>query len=156
MEDLLALSRVARIEPLFCPVDLAVLLKQSLQDRGSPVEAEIEPGIIVCGDERLLQLAFLNLLDNSFKFAQPGDGVHIELFRQGEDVVFRDHGIGFDQRFVDKIWLPFQRLVSDDEYTGTGIGLANVKRIVERQGGRIRAEGVLGEGVTFWITLPAA
>jgi signal transduction histidine kinase len=154
MDDLLALSRVARIEPLFRPVDLSALLKQSLQDRGTPVEAEIEPNIVVRGDERLLQLAILNLLDNSFKFGQPGEVVRLEFFRQGDEVVYRAHGIGFDQRFIEKIWLPFQRLVSDDEYVGTGIGLANVKRIIERQGGHIRAEGVLGEGATFWIALP--
>ena len=154
IDDLLALSRVARIEPLFRPVNLSALVTQALLDRSSSAVVNIQPDVVVLGDERLLQLAVLNLLDNSFKFAQPGEAVHIELYRDDGDVVFRDHGIGFDQRFVDKIWLPFQRLVSDDEYSGTGIGLANVKRIIERQGGQIRAEGVLGEGVTFWITLP--
>jgi signal transduction histidine kinase len=142
------------MEPVFRDVDVSAMFAQVIQERGGNPQTFIEPNMHVSGDERLLHLVGQNLVDNSIKFVRPGVRAHIEIFTEGDEVVYRDQGIGFDQRYVDKIWLPFQRLVSDEAFAGTGVGLANVRRIIERHGGTIRAEGVLGEGSTFWIKLP--
>jgi signal transduction histidine kinase len=109
-------------------------------------------------DARILGLALHNLLDNACKYCKVGEAAKIELGLEtqfGEDTYFvRDEGIGFDMAYVHKLFIPFERLHRDSEYPGTGIGLANVRRAIERHGGRIWAKGALGKGATFYFTLP--
>ncbi len=109
-------------------------------------------------DARVLSLALHNLFDNACKYAKPGVLAKIELGMEiqfGQDTFFiRDDGIGFDMAYVSKLFVPFERLHRDVEYPGTGIGLANVRRAIERHGGQVWAKGVVSEGATFYFTLP--
>ena len=109
------------------------------------------------GDPALLRHVWLNLLDNALKFTAPKPHARIEIGAAagaGETVYFvRDTGVGFDMRYADKLFSTFQRL-HGSEFGGTGIGLAIVKRIVTRHGGRVWAEGKVGEGATFYFALP--
>ena len=112
------------------------------------------------GDPLMLQRVWTNLLENAIKFSGPKPNPVIEVgARAGDDETeffVKDNGVGFDMRYVDKLFGVFQRLHSVEEFPGTGIGLAIVHRIVTRHGGRVRAEGKVGEGATFWFTLPHA
>jgi signal transduction histidine kinase len=133
-----------------------------LQDAEPCRTAEIEdaPAQVSAGDERQLKQMLTQLLDNAWKFSRDRDRVRIEVRgeRDGDrlHVSIRDHGAGFDMRYADKLFEPFQRLHRVDEGAGNGIGLAIVQRIVERHGGRIRAESAPGQGSTFHLDLPAA
>jgi signal transduction histidine kinase len=162
IEDLLNLSRVTRSEIHRVPVDLSALgravaaeLQRGQPDRG--VTFEIEPGLTVQGDPGLLRVALENLLGNSWKFTRKHARARIELgstLREGERMFFvRDDGAGFDMAYADKLFLPFQRLHSADEFEGTGIGLATVQRIVQRHRGRVWGEGAVERGATFYFSM---
>jgi len=119
----------------------------------SSVTIHVQPNLVTTGDRVLARLALHNLLENAFKYSKSGEPLLIEV---GEKYIGRrsylyvqDNGIGFEQQYAKKIFEPFQRLHRDDEYTGTGIGLANVRSIVECHGGEIMAEGDLGKGSRF-------
>jgi signal transduction histidine kinase len=158
VDELLRLSRLAR-EPLSVhDVDFTTLSRQAAEEvrqayPGTPVEIRIQEGMTVKGDPRLLALVMVNLIDNALKFS-PGGGL-IEVCADGPVLSVRDQGMGFDMAFENKIFRPFERLVLPEEIPGTGVGLANVKRIVERHGGRIWAESTPGNGATFYFTLGA-
>jgi PAS domain S-box-containing protein len=163
IDDLLELSRLNHSSVREETVDLGVLakafaedLRQSQPDR--QVEFVIEEGLVVQGDRRLLRVALNHLLDNAWKFTQNHPRAKIELgVRQGdgEPTYFvSDDGAGFDMAYAGKLFGPFQRLHSSTEFEGRGIGLAAVQRIIHRHGGRVWAEGVVGEGATFYFTLP--
>jgi PAS domain S-box-containing protein len=162
IDDILGLSRVIRTELKFEEVDLseiarteAVRLKKEEPRRR--VEFTIEKGVQAVGDINLLGLVIQNLLGNAFKFTLKNQSARIEfgLDRQnGTPVYFvRDNGAGFDMKYVDKLFTAFQRLHSDRDYPGTGIGLATVQKIIQRHDGRVWAEGEVNRGATFFFTL---
>jgi PAS domain S-box-containing protein len=162
IDALLALSRVSRVELRADRVNLSALansiaadLRQSQPDR--QVEFVIAPQLVVEGDSALLRAMLSNLLGNAWKYTQPRATARIELGcldRSGETVYFvRDNGVGFDMTYVSKLFGAFQRLHRQAEFSGTGIGLATVQRIVHRHGGRAWAEGEVDRGATFYFTL---
>jgi light-regulated signal transduction histidine kinase (bacteriophytochrome) len=162
IDGLLTLSRVTRSELRREPVDLSVVARTVLAGLGRHdperrVEIVIAPGVAVRADPQLVAIALDNLLGNAWKFTARSAAPRIELGVQhaGAEVIYfvRDNGAGFDMAYRDKLFGVFQRLHSEVEYPGTGIGLATVARIVERHGGRIWAEGTLGDGATFYFTL---
>ena len=161
IDDLLALSRVARGEFRRAPIDVSAIVRcvaarlaQSNADRH--VEMVIAEGLLAEGDDGLLTIAFENLLGNAWKFTRTCAEPRIEV-GACEDAhrtyVVRDNGAGFDMAYASKLFGVFQRLHSAAEFEGTGIGLATVQRIVHRHGGRIWAEGAVGHGATFFFTL---
>jgi len=163
IDALLKLARIGRAEPEVAEVDLSALAAEVAAgladaDPGRNIDLRIEPGMRTRGDRTLLQNLLENLLGNAWKFTRGRDDARVEFCREpGGDgeawFVIRDNGAGFDPDYANKLFKPFQRLHSQDEFPGHGIGLASVKRIVERHGGEIRAEGSPGQGATFRFTL---
>jgi PAS domain S-box-containing protein len=168
VHDLLTYSRVGRSELTMKPVSLDRVVTQARENLSVAIgldDALIESGPlpIVSGDESQLVQLFQNLIDNGIKFRGkelPVIRIDAETRRQGDaemvTISVADNGIGIDPKQQDRIFRLFQRLHTQEEYPGTGIGLAVCKRIVERQGGTIRVESELGRGSTFTFTLPAA
>jgi len=164
IDDLLGLSQLTRQELAVGDVDLSALAREVVsklareQPAHSP-EVVIAPGLRVRGDRGLLHIALENLIGNAWKYTGRRAGPRIELGARevaGEVVFFvRDNGVGFREEEAGRLFEPFQRLHSDREFEGTGIGLATVARIVGRHGGRVWAEARPGEGATFHFTLGA-
>lgn len=165
IDDLLSFSRMGRGEMMESRVDLKQLVQEIVAEmlKEMPPDSGIEWRIgelpVVIGDRAMLRLVLVNLISNAVKFTRhaekplievdalpPEDGCHI--------LYVRDNGAGFDMKYVDKLFGLFQRLHSTAEYEGTGVGLANVQRIIARHGGRTWAEGELNRGATFYFTLP--
>lgn len=121
------------------------------------VEFRVQPNMVITADPLLLKLALHNLMENACKYSEKGSDLVIEVKemrnRQGAIFAVKDNGIGLDMQFAERIFEPFQRLHRDSEYPGTGIGLANVKRIIERHEGRIWVESKPGVGTTFFFTI---
>ncbi|OGP12758.1 MAG: hypothetical protein A2052_08240 [Deltaproteobacteria bacterium GWA2_54_12] len=163
IDDLMNLSFVMRAEVSLGAVDLSAIALSIASDleKADPERKSdfvIEKGLAARGDERLLRMVVENLLGNAWKFTSKRDGPRIEFRRCGEEAgkdVFcvRDNGVGFNMAHSDRLFHPFQRLHSQDEFPGTGIGLATVKQIVQRHGGSVWAEGKTGEGAVFYFTL---
>jgi len=157
MDDLLRLSRLGRQEMKQEPVDLSALAKEVAAEVGTHASitpiVEVEDGLSTVGDPMLLRLLFQNLLENAVKFAQNETAAQIAIGGNGKAFFVKDQGIGFVPEKAEQIFGPFVRLHTEQEYPGSGVGLANVKRIVDRHEGRIWAEGQPGEGATFWFTL---
>jgi light-regulated signal transduction histidine kinase (bacteriophytochrome) len=122
------------------------------------VDITVQYGIRADVDLRLARALFENLLENAWKFTGKVPSARIEFGatdKDGAPVCYvRDNGAGFDMAFANKLFAPFQRLHTVDEFPGTGIGLATVQRIVQRHGGRVWAEGIVDGGATFYFTLP--
>ena len=164
IDDLLAFSRMGRMELQRVPLDLAALAGEAMaslaeETAGRPITWSIAPLPTVVGDPTLLRLALVNLLSNAVKYTRGRQPALITLGCQADQprewVFFvRDNGAGFDMRFVSKLFGVFQRLHRTEEYEGTGIGLANVRRIIQRHEGRVWAEGAVNQGATFYFTLP--
>ena len=162
IDDVLYLSRVTRADLRDQEVDLSALASLNLArlQESEPVrkvEAKIRPGVMVTGDGQLLRIALENLLENAWKFTSKQPHARIEFGvtqASGEPTYFvRDNGAGFDMTYVDRLFGPFQRLHPQGEFPGSGIGLATVQRIIHRHGGRVWAEGLVGQGATFQFTL---
>jgi light-regulated signal transduction histidine kinase (bacteriophytochrome) len=138
---------------------LAFQIIKELKETSPEREAEIiiQDKMFVRGDSPLLREMLTNLLGNAWKFTSNSTPARIEfgsIEKDGEMVFFiKDNGAGFDNKYVDKLFIPFQRLHSITEFAGNGIGLANVKRIIERHGGIIWAEGKVEKGATFYFKL---
>lgn len=151
IDDLLQFARLGTAEPRREPCDVTELSLQIADEVGADVEAA--PGLAVKGDPRLLGIVLHNLIENACKYRPKERPSHIEVGEQDGAIFVRDDGIGFDMKYAPKLFVPFERLHRDGDYAGTGIGLANVKRIVERHGGRVWAESEPGKGSTFFFTL---
>jgi signal transduction histidine kinase len=166
IDDLLAFSRVGRAEIHGITVRVADLVRDVIQSlemaaRGREIIWQIATLPPVIGDASLLKQVFVNLVDNALKYSRRRDPARIEIGVAGEEngrvVLFvRDNGVGFDMRYVDKLFGVFQRLHRPEDFEGTGIGLATVRRIIARHGGRVWAEGVVNEGATVFFTLELA
>jgi DNA-binding response OmpR family regulator len=163
IDALLELSRISRTPIGRHRVDLSQLASIAVDElaRREPARAvgiAIAPGLIVDADGRLMRILLDNLLGNAWKFTSHADPARIEVGREdqrGDAVYFvRDNGAGFDMSQADRLFTPFQRLHSEGEFSGTGIGLATVRRIIERHGGKIWAEGSIGGGAKISFTLP--
>jgi signal transduction histidine kinase len=162
IEDLLKLSRITRSELARQSVDLSAIAREiarglSGTEPGREVDFLIQDGIRAEADPRLLRVALENLLGNAWKFTSKQVAARIEFGvdeRQAGVIFFvRDNGAGFDMAYADKLFGVFQRLHAVTEFEGTGVGLATVRRIVSRHGGRIWAEGAVNKGATFFFTL---
>jgi signal transduction histidine kinase len=166
IDDLLAFSRAGRAEFRHSRVDsnalVAAVIREGGFDRADPmVDWRIAPLPQVEGDASMLRQVWANLIENAVKYSGKNDHPRIEIGSKPDtitgEVVFyiRDNGVGFDMKYVDKLFGVFQRLHTSAEFEGTGIGLANVRRIVARHGGRAWAEGSVGHGAAFYFSLPA-
>ena len=163
IDDILAFSRAGRQEIAPGAIDMEELVRAALQDlepvlAGRNVKVDVKPLPPSHGDAPMIQRLWTNLLDNAIKFTRPKPQGVIEVGAQlgkGEIVYYvKDNGVGFDMTYVGKLFGVFQRLHGQSEFPGTGIGLAIVKRIVARHGGRVWAEGKVGEGATIYFALP--
>jgi PAS domain S-box-containing protein len=164
IDDLLGLARINRSEMNRSDVDLAQLARDTVEElrRRDPdrrVEVVISERAPAHGDSRLLRAALENLLGNAWKFTSRTADPKIELGWEKRDGIatyyVRDNGAGFDMAYAHKLFAPFQRLHQQSEFEGTGVGLATVRRIITRHGGKLWAESTPGRGATFWFTLGA-
>jgi signal transduction histidine kinase len=164
IDDLLNLARIGRKEMIRRPTSVDQVFQQAMADLppgsdkrdiewrvGALPEVDCDPG--------LLKLVFINLLSNAVKFTRPRQPAVIEVGTRQVDrtTIFfiRDNGVGFDLKYADKLFGVFQRLHPQEDFEGTGIGLATAQRIIHRHGGRIWAESELGRGTVFFFTLVA-
>jgi DNA-binding response OmpR family regulator len=165
IDALLELSRISRVAIQRAPVDLGAIAKAVIEelrhrDPERAVEVTIAPQLVASADARLARAVLDNLIGNAWKFTAHTAGARIEIGARASDTeggdrayFVRDNGAGFDMAHAAKLFAPFQRLHGTD-FAGTGVGLATVRRIVERHGGKIWAESEVGAGATFWFTLP--
>jgi light-regulated signal transduction histidine kinase (bacteriophytochrome) len=163
IDDLLALSPIGRKEIDLLDIEMDKLAKAAFHEIKATVperelQLDIKPLPPAYGDQGLLRQVFLNLLFNAIKFTISRKNAVIEVggYTEGPENVYyvKDNGIGFDMQYADKLFGAFQRLHSDKQFEGTGIGLAIVQRVIHRHGGRIWAEGKVNEGATFYFSLP--
>ena len=164
IDDLLVFSRMGRAEMRTGRIDMDALTRDVIREvmqeaKGRRIEWKCDVLPDVTGDTALLRQVLVNLLSNAVKYTRPRDPAHVGIGctdgEPGEKIFFvRDNGVGFDMAYADKLFGVFQRLHKASEFEGTGIGLANVRRIIFRHGGRTWAESAPGEGATFYFTLP--
>ncbi|MEI1277018.1 ATP-binding protein [Leptospira venezuelensis] len=164
IDDLLAFYRVSKLEPKSDSINMKHMVSDSIeiinQEYGSrsPI-VEISELPPVKGDASMLKQVWLNLISNAYKYSSKSQNPFVEigfLNEEGARTFFvKDNGVGFDDQYSHKLFKVFQRLHSSEEFTGTGIGLAIVDRIVQRHGGKVWAEGKMGQGATFYFTIPS-
>jgi PAS domain S-box-containing protein len=160
IESLLSLAKVVRAPLSYGPVDLGAMAGEIVEDlRGQDpqrvVAVRIKEALVAQGDARLLRVVMENLLGNAWKFSSRTQAAEIEVGKLADGGVFfvRDNGVGFDMDYAGKLFGAFQRLHTQEEFPGTGIGLATVRRVVARHQGRVWAESQLGQGTTFFFVL---
>jgi light-regulated signal transduction histidine kinase (bacteriophytochrome) len=162
IDNLLSLSRVTSGELRRETISMSAMVEEALADlrRASPdrkVECVVAPEVMVSADVRLLRIALDNLLGNAWKYTGKRTQARIEFGmreEEGQRVYYiRDNGAGFDMKFASKLFAPFQRMHTTEEFPGTGVGLATVQRIIRRHGGRIWVHTAIEEGATFSFTL---
>ncbi len=163
IDDILELSRVSRLAMGRNQVDLSKLAAELLDEmrQADPqrrIETAIAPDCLAEGDRQLLRILLQNLLENAWKYTARQADAHIafgkELLETGETAFFvRDDGVGFDMKYAERLFTPFQRLHKPEEFAGSGIGLATVARIVHRHGGRVWIESAIGQGTTLRFVL---
>jgi signal transduction histidine kinase len=163
IDDLLALSRFGRREMRFGAFQMEGLVRAVSKDLreldpGRNLEIQIKPMPTAQGDRDMVRQVLMNLLANAIKFTRTRETAEIEVSgwnTETENVYcVRDNGVGFEMEYGDKLFGVFQRLHSEDQFEGTGVGLAIVQRIIQRHGGRVWAEATVGAGATFYFTLP--
>lgn len=165
INDILDMSRASRQEMVLCSVDIANAAEEILQQLtfgqqgGHAVELDIETPLKATADPSLMHIALVNLLGNACKYSSKSDHPRISVGRAPDEddqdcFYIKDNGSGFDMKFADKLFVPFQRLHNSTDFEGTGIGLATVKRIIERHHGRIWAVASPGNGACFYFSLP--
>jgi PAS domain S-box-containing protein len=164
IDGILTLSRVGRRKLTLRPVPLEPLVEQAIDlleevplEDGDRLQITLDPLPTVQGDPVLLQQVFSNLIENALKFSRDRRPALIHIGQRPDGVFFvQDNGVGFDMTYADKLFSPFQRLHRQEEFKGTGIGLAIVNRIIHRHGGHIWAESAIDQGTTFFFTLGAS
>ncbi len=163
IDDLLEFSRLGRKEMGLGSLDMRVVVEPLLRDMvaaetGRSITYTVHPLDIARVDFHMIKQVWTNLISNALKYTRKSADAHIEIggYSRDNEVCFyiRDNGIGFNMDYVDKLYGVFQRLHRLDEFEGTGVGLALVKRIINRHGGRVWAEGRENEGATFYFSLP--
>ncbi len=163
IDDLLAFSRLSRTGMNFVPVDMEALARTTFQEVTTPdqrarIDFRISALASAVGDPSLLRQIWINLISNAVKFTERQGKARIEVDAVQKDLetvyCVRDNGAGFDMRYVDKLFGVFQRLHSESEFEGTGVGLAIVQRVIHRHGGTVWAEGEVGKGAAFYFSLP--
>ena len=163
IDDLLAFSRLGRQALKVADLDMGTLvqdvvgeLQDALGDR--TVQWDLKPLLAARADRALMHQVWVNLLGNALKFTRSQEAAVIEVGCRSdgdEDIYYvKDNGVGFDMQYAPKLFGVFQRLHREEEFEGTGVGLALVQRIVQRHGGRVWAEGQVGRGATFYFSLP--
>ena len=164
IDDLLVFSRLGRQELRASGIDMGKLAKAVSEELKLAVPERklkftINTLIPAQGDQAMIRQVFVNLLSNAVKFTRPKENATVEIGggREGNENIYyvKDNGVGFDMQYVDKLFGVFQRLHSAAEFEGTGVGLAIVQRIIHRHGGRVWAEGKVGDGASFYFSLPA-
>ncbi len=166
IDDLLYFSRFSHVDLTGESVNLNTLVESVIRDHGAEVKErkvvwKCAPLPRAWGDRSLLRQVLVNLVSNALKYSRKRDPAEIEIgvhdSSPGQTVFFvRDNGAGFDARYADKLFGVFQRLHTANEFEGTGIGLATVRRIIARHGGKTSAEGKVGKGATFYFSLATA
>lgn len=163
ISDLLAFSRLSKQEMKSLPIDMNKLVQSSFEDllpvtETRYIEIKVNPLPLIQGDPVLLKQVMVNLLSNAIKFTHLREDARIEIggsTESDENVYFvKDNGVGFDQQYADKLFGVFQRLHSEEEFEGNGVGLSIVHRIISRHGGRVWAEGKRNEGATIYFSIP--
>jgi light-regulated signal transduction histidine kinase (bacteriophytochrome) len=163
IDDLLALSRLGRQQIIKAQIDLAEMARKvfellQVQEPDRDLQLVVSDLPPAWGEPSLLNQVMMNLLGNAMKYTRPKKTAVIEVagHTEGRETIYsiKDNGVGFDMRYAHKLFGVFQRLHSGPEYEGTGVGLAIVQRIIHRHGGRVWAQGKVGEGATFYFALP--
>lgn len=159
IEALLNLARIGRATLQADRVDLSALADEVIADLRQanpqhPVNVTVEKGLVTHGDRNLLKVVLVNLLGNAWKFTAKRDPARIEFSRHDAAFVVRDNGAGFDMAQANKLFVPFNRLHSQKEFHGTGVGLTTVQRVIERHGGNIWVDAKPDQGASFFFSLP--
>lgn len=157
-DDLLMYARMRTISVNPVEIDLtefATEVAESYRETFPNTDFHVDPGLEVCGDRTMFRIVLENLLDNAFKYSQSAENPKVEVGKDEDGFFVRDNGIGIDMAYSDKLFKPFERLLAAGEFTGTGMGLANVRRILDRHDGRIWVTSEPGKGATFHVRVSA-